>query len=312
MGGVVGGPPPAPSEMLSGPDLGGGYLHQLSIDRRDGTTTFTHHAQQGGQDAAGPPVGDLDVLGFVHPTSPCMFGGPGCWHRRYLLPLSEAPRVRFAYQRHRFVLDTMLRQAHGLAPIPFSDGLEELVRRVSAPLREEHVEWYLGGSAAVYLAGGDGAPRDLDLGTTRDGVERLGTLLAEYAIEPVAPTEWAAGRLVLGGRAFVGTPRAGVRVEWSVPLEPRPPLPLEEFVGTAGVTRTVEVPLGAETRVRISRPEYALVRAAERRRASGVLAARRACQHLGVDRELLDVLLARSSLDGPDRTALRAETLGPV
>lgn len=301
--------PPSPSELVSGPDLGGGYLHQLSIDRREGTTTFTHHAQEGGQDAGGPPLGDLDRLGFVRPPSPCMFGGPRCWHRRYLLPFSATPKVRFAYQRHRFVLETMLRQAYGRAPVPFDAALAELHAKVAAPLREAGIAWYVGGSGAVQLAGGGGSPLDIDLGTTRAGVDRLGELLAEYLIEPVAPTDRPDGTLVLGGRAFVGSPRQGARTEWAVPLEPREPLRWEEFVGTAEVTRTVELPFQGTT-IRVSRPEYALLRAASRGRAEAAEAALRAMRAVGPDAELLEVLLGRSPLAPAARDAWRARALG--
>jgi hypothetical protein len=302
--------PVSPSELVSGPDLGGGYLHQLSIDRLEEATTFTHHAQDGGQDAGGPPIGALDVLGFVHPRTPCMFGGPNCWHRRYLLPFAATPKVRFAYQRHRFVLETMLRQAHGLAPTAFDAAVRELVARVAGPLRKEGVEWYVAGSGAVRLAGGGGTPHDIDLGTTRAGVDRLGELLAEYLIEPVAPTDWRDERLVVGGRAFVGTPKAGARVEWAVPLEPREPRPWEELVGLAGVTRTIDVLLDGAVRVPVSRPEYALVRAAERGRTEGVDASLAAIRSVGVDPALLDVLLERSTIPPESRPALRARALG--
>ena len=301
---------PAPSEMISGPDLGGGYLHQLSIDRQDGTTTFTHHAQDGGQDAGGPPAGELDLLGFAHPPNACMFGGPRCWHRRYLLPFSAAPKVRFAYQRHRLVLEPMLRQALELDSVPFDAALGELVARVAGPLAAEGIPWYVAGSGAVRLLGVGGSPHDVDLGTSRAGVDRLGELLAEYLIEPVAPTDRAGGEVVLGGRAFVGTPRSGARVEWSVPLEPRAPLPSEEFSGTPGITRTLEVPFGAST-VRVSRPEYALARAASRARPGAVELALAAVRRVGVDAELLDLLLERSPLEPSARQQLRRRALAP-
>ncbi len=297
--------PPLPSEMISGPDLGGGFLHQLSIDRRGDTTTFTHHAQEGGLDAGGPPRGPLDVLGFVHPPSPCMFGGPHCWHRRYLLPFEATSRVRFAYQRHRFVLETMLAQALGEAPVAIDEALRELVRKVAKPLREEGIEWYIAGSTAVRLLGGFRAPKDLDLGITRAGVDRLGELLADYLVEPVAPTDWPDGRIVRAGRAFVGTPRAGARVEWSVPLDERGPARLEEFTGVAGIARTVRVPLEG-TSVLVSRPEYAVLRAAERGRSDALASALEVTRRAGADLELLDVLLARSSLAPEKRAALRA------
>ncbi len=299
---------PAPSEMLSGPDLGAGYLHQLSIDRLGEATSFTHHAQDGGEDAGGPPKGDVGLLGFVHPPSSCMFGGPRCWHRRFVLPFAAAPRVRAAYQRHRFVLETMLEQVHGRGAADWTGALRELVSRIAAPMRDAGLEWYVAGSAAVALAGGGGTPRDLDLGTTRAGVDRLGELLREYVIEPVAPTDWPPERLVLGGRAFVGSPKAGARVEWAVPLEPRPPHPFEEFATVAGVTRTVAVRFeGLE--LRASRPEYALVRAATRGTQDGVRRSLAAIRRLGADAELLDRLLARSRLSEEQRSALRAEAV---
>jgi len=304
--------PPIPSEMISGPDLGGGYLHQLSIDRDGATSTFTHHAQEGGQDAAGPPVGALDILGFVHPPTPCMFGGPRCWHRRYLLPFAATPRVRFAYQRHRLVLDTMLRQAHGLVPVAIDDALREVLRRVSDPLHAEGIEWYLGGSAAVALLGGGGLPRDLDLGTTRDGVDRLGELLAEYMVEPVAPTDWPPDRIVRAGRAFVGTPRAGARVEWAVPLDRTGPLHWAEFVSEPGVTRTVTVNGPEGQPVRVSRPEYGLVRAAVLGRSLAVEAALSAVRSAGVDAELLDVLLHRSGLPDSAQASVRRRAGRPA
>lgn len=302
--------PPAPREMISGPDLGGGYLHQLSIEQLEGTTTFTHHAQDGGQDAGGPPVGPLDVLGFVHPPSPCMFGGPRCWHRRYLLPFSEASRVRFAYQRHRLVLGTMLRQALGLAPVAFEPALKELVGKIAVPLREERIEWYVAGSGAVRLAGGGGAPHDLDIGTTRAGAARLGQLLAEYLVEPVGPTDRPGGALVFGGRAFVGTPREGARVEWTVPLDSREPSRWEELVGVPGVTRTIALPFEGGETVRVSRPEYALVRAVARGRRDVSEAALVALRQVGVDTALLDELLERSTIPASERASVRARALG--
>lgn len=299
---------PVPSELISGPDLGGGYLHQLSIDRGADATTFTFHAQDGGQDAGGPPRGPLDRLGFVHPPSPCMFGGPRCWHRRFLLPFEETPRVRFAYQRTRFVLETMIAQASGEAPVEATAALAEVIARIDTRLRQEGIEWYIGGSAAIWLMGEDLRPHDFDLGSTRAGVDRLGTLLSDYLIEPVAPTDWPPGRLVRGGRAFVGTARAGARVEWSVPLDPRDPVPFEEFSGVAGVARLTRVRF-QQSELLVTRPEYSLVRSAERGRGELERAALHALHRTGVDRELLDGLLGRSSLPADQRAALRHSAL---
>lgn len=294
------------SEMISGPDLGGGFLHQLSVDRVGEGTTFTHHAQDGGQDAGGPPRGPLTPLGFVHPAAPCMFGGPRCYHRRYLLPFEELPKVRFAYQRFRFVLATMVSQAYGDVPVPVDRALEELVGRLAPKLGSENVPWFVGGSVAGRLLGAPLVPHDIDLGTNRAGVDRIGELLAEYLIEPVAPTDWGA-RLVRAGRAFVGTPSDGARVEWSVPLERPAAAPAGEFDGEPAAVRTVELRVAGAT-VSVSRPEYGLVRAAERQRLEAITAWLTAVRTLGVDRPLLEGLLRRTELSEASRARLVAAT----
>jgi hypothetical protein len=290
-------------EMLSGPDLGGGFLHQLSLDREGELTTFTFHAQEGGSDAGGPAKGPLDVFGFVHPATSCMFGGPRCWHRRFLLPSTEAPRVRRAYNRGRFVLDAMVAQAYAGVPAAVRPGLSEVVRRIAPVLDGEDVEWYVGGSAAAWLQGAEVVPRDLDLGTTRMGVDRIGALLGEYLIEPVAPTDWPGLGIVQAARAFVGTFKDGLRVEWAVPIGRHEARPLEEWSGRPGVVRLETVTYEGRP-VRVSRAEYALVRAAEngdRDHVSKILAVVR---RRGPDEELLENLLARSTLSATDREAL--------
>jgi hypothetical protein len=289
--------------MLSGPDLGAGFLHQLSIDRDGETTTFTFHAQAGGADANGPPKGPLDVFGAVHPPHPCMFGGPRCWHRRFLLPLAEAPRVRAAYNRNRFVLETMVAQAMLARPVPVAAILPDVVARLTAALDPDGVEWYIGGSAGAQLLGAPIAPRDIDVGTTREGVDRVGGALREFLIEPVAPTDWPKSGVVRAGRAFVGTFQEGARVEWAVPIDGREPARFDEWSGRPGVARLETARCGPHT-VRVSRPEYDLVRAAESGRADRVAVLAPFVRDRGADQELLAVLLARSSLAAEARRAL--------
>ncbi len=297
------------SELLSGPDLGAGFLHQLSLERDGDRTSVSYHAQDGGADANGPPKGPLDVFGFVHPPSPCMFGGPRCWHRRFLLPFSEVPRARQAYNRNRFVLQTMVDQAYDHVPAGIETALEEVLRRLLGPLDQDHIDWYVGGSTAAWLLGAPLAPRDIDLGTTRAGVDRVARLLAEYLIEPIAPTDWPGVGIVRGARAFVGTFQSGARVEWAVPIEPRPPLPFDEWSGRPSEVRLVAASFHDRS-IRVTRPEYALVRAHEKHRTSEAEAIARVVQALGPDGELLDALLSRSSLSVGRRQELRRQIVG--
>jgi len=298
-----------PSEMLSGPDLGAGYLHQLSLDREGDRTIFSYHAQEGGADANGPPKGPLDVFGFVHPASPCMFGGPRCWHRRFLLPFAETSRVRHAYNRSRFVLETMLHQAYDGAVAAVPEALEEVVGRISTPLENDRVEWFVGGSTAAWLLGASVVPHDIDLGTTRAGVDRIAPLLAEYLIEPLAPTDWPRAGIVRGARAFVGTFVKGARVEWAVPIEPRGPVPFDEWGGEMSAVRLVDATYRGRP-LKVSRPEYALVRALEKNRAADAESIAESVRRLGPDGELLDALLGRSSLSPQNRRSIRQRVLG--
>ncbi len=290
-----------PSEMLSGPDLGAGYLHQLSIDRNDERTTFTYHAQEGGADAAGPPKGSLEPFGYVHPLEACQFGGPRCWHRRFLLPFAETAKVRMAYNRSRFVLQAMLNQEYDGSPAAIDSALTELVRRLDTPLAAEGIPWYVGGSTATWLLDRRRMPHDIDLGTTRSGVDRVGELLREYLIEPVAPTDWPGFGIVHGARAFVGTFQAGARVEWAVPLDRASPMRWAEWSGRPEEVRTFPAAFGGAL-LRATRPEYALVHAWERNQTEPASALLELVRRLGPDRELATALLERTSLPSEVRS----------
>jgi hypothetical protein len=298
-----------PSQMLSGPDLGAGFLHQLSIEGESDPRRFVYHAQDGGADAAGPPKGPLGPLGFVHPPSPCMFGGPRCWHRSFSLPHAEIPRVRAAYNRNRFVLQTMIDQVYAGTAVDVAGALRELLVRVSAPLATSGVPWYVGGSTGAWLQGARLAPNDIDLGTSRAGVDRIGELLGPYLIEPVSATDWPGPGRVHGARAFVGTFERGARVEWAVPERSGPAPPLEEFGPSPDSVRTVSVRFEA-WEVRVSRPEYALVRAVARGREPAAEALVDLVRARGPDLELLEILLGRSTVPEATRAKLLAKLRG--
>jgi hypothetical protein len=290
-----------PSEMLSGPDLGAGYLHQLTTDRDGDRTTFTFHAQDGGQDANGPPKGPLDVFGFVHPPSPCPFGGPRCWHRRFLLPFTETARVRPCYNRGRFVLQAMIDQVYDGAAVAIGPALDEVAGRFATAGISAH-EWRVGGSAGAWLLGAPVAPRDVDLAVRRAAVDRVGAALTEYLIEPTATTDWPGVGIVRGARAFVGTFVTGARVEWAVPLDPQ--APRSEWDLELSGTGRVPVERNGRT-FEVARPEAWLVRAAGRhRREVPEFAAW--LRGYGTDHALLETLIARERLDPTAADRLRS------
>jgi hypothetical protein len=294
-----------PTEMLSGPDLGAGFLHQLTTDRDGDRSTFTFHAQDGGQDANGPPKGPLDALGFVHPPSPCPFGGPRCWHRRFLLPFSETARVRPCYNRNRFVLQTMVDQVYDGAAVAVASSLDEVTGRLAAAGIGED-DWLVGGSAGAWLLGAPVTPRDIDLAVRRAVVDRVGVALTEYLIEPTATTDWPGVGIVRGARAFVGTFVAGARVEWAVPLEPEAP-PSEWNLDSTGAVR-VRVERGGRT-FDVARPEAALARAARKGRRD-VAEFAGWLRSYGPDRALLETSIVRERLPTAVADRLRA-AVGP-
>ena len=297
----------SPSEMLSGPDLGGGFLHQLTIDREPDGTWFTFHAQDGGMDAGGPAKGSPEPFGYATTAAACSFGGPRCWHRRFRLEESEGPRVRVAYNRMRFVLAPMLEQRYGGRAATVDTALEEIVGRLSDPARGRPVPWYVGGSMAAHLLGAAISPNDIDLGTTREGIDRIASTISEYLIEPVAPTDWPHAGAVYAARAFVGTVRDGARVEWAHRMHAASSR-FDEWSGELSRVRTEGVEFRGHT-LRATRLEYALVRAAENGKLERLDPLVTAIRAHGTDAELLEGLLGASALPPPACDALRARCI---
>ena len=292
------------AEMISGPDLGGGYLHQLTIERGDASARFTHHIQDGGMDAGGPAPGEPVPFGFVPSGGMCTFGGRHCWHRDFELAESGTGRVRAAYNRWRLVAAVLLEQQYRGGPTPIASALSELLDRIGPALKEAGIPWHVGGSAGLWLRGLAVAPMDLDLGTTLEGAGRMADLLEPFLIEPFARTRWAGGGARWAARAFLGTIREGMRVEWSVPATADPPRGSErEWAFGAGGRAADEVEWNGG-RVPVSPPEYALLRWAARGRWERVESVLSAAPSGVFSRLRLDRLLSDHTLDGRSEARL--------
>jgi hypothetical protein len=201
--------------MLSGPDMGAGFLYQLSVDEENpGIAAFRFHAQDGGADAAGPPVGPPDFLGYEHPETACMFGGPRCWERTFFVSPEALPKVRAAYQRTRFAMAAMLGHQYEALPVPWTEGLQEFLVRCDGPLRKARLPYRLMGRAAEWLAIGAPPPNALRVEVGEGGAGVVGDALEPFLIEPVANRGPEEG---LGGRAFLGTFKAGLRIDFGEP-----------------------------------------------------------------------------------------------
>lgn len=250
-------------DLLSGPDLGGGHLHQLTVElAADGLSRILFHAQAGGADASGPPVGDPRPLGYFPVDGYCPLGGAGCFHREFELGLGDAPRARQAYNRMRFVFGTMLAQAHGVSAAAPPVFIDQALTTVAQGMAARGLPWILGGGGALFVRGLDRPPGDLDLGTSRAGAEAIGQLLEPYLIEPLAWTRWADGRCY-GARAFVGTLTEGIRVEWAAHAE-RPASPAALEWGVEAPSRPLKEVTYAGVSVPVSAVEYAVARSFQR------------------------------------------------
>jgi hypothetical protein len=288
-----------PSELLSGPDLGGGFLFQLTRDRPPLVAGFTFHLQEAGSDAGEAPAGSPERLRYEHPSSPCMYGGSGCWHLRFELEPAAYGRVRVAYNRTRFVMGPMLAQASARTAAPIETGMRELLARIAAPLSRAEVPWQVGGSAGAWLRGVPLAPADIDLGLPEGEVRRLEELLEEFLVEPVHPVRRSSEGVRQFGAAFVGTLKAGIRVEWGgAPPDGGSRTEPNEWEGPGWVGRIERVRFeGLE--VPVAPIEFELARSLRQGRSERVeLITEHLARH-GGNRPLLSELLVGSGTPSP-------------
>jgi hypothetical protein len=295
-----------PAELLSGPDLGGGFLFQLTRDRAPLPAGFTFHLQEAGTDAGETVPGSPELLGFRRGEGSCMYGGPGCWHASFPRPESEAMAVRYAYNRLRFVIGPMLRQAVGLEKAPVAEGLRELLGRIGPPLSAAGIPWQIGGSTAAWLAGVPLDPADIDLGVPAGAVEPLTGWLQEYMVCPIHPVGRPGESARPAAAAFVGTLKAGIRVEWAGAVAEGPGSAPEEW-GPGWVERRRVVAWEGST-VPVAPLEFQLWRSAAKGRAERARAIARRLGEIGADRTLLEALLRRRP-DNPEFVRLAGALL---
>ncbi|MEV4516896.1 hypothetical protein AB0K00_49075 [Dactylosporangium sp. NPDC049525] len=114
----------------------------------------------------------------------------------------DTPHLDRAWTNFQRLITPLLRQAAGLDPVPWAEALHEVCRR----LTPAGVDWWLGGSAALAVRGIPVTPGDLDLIVSDADARRVGDLLLDGLVEPVAPADWFCS---WWGRAMLGA-----RVEW--------------------------------------------------------------------------------------------------
>lgn len=293
-------------DLVSGPDVGGGFLFQLTVEPDEPLSKFTVHAQEGGIDGGELPAGSPESIGFERVSRPCSIGGRHCWHREYELTPDRQLQARFAYNRLRFVVGPMIRQHRPETPVPFLEGLRETLKRVSGPLQERGTPWMVGGSAAPYLLGAEVAPRDLDLSTTREGVTVIAAALGDMLVDPEARLRWGTGPPRWGGRAFVGTFRDGLTVEWGEAATATASSGPGSFEWSSeGLARAIPARF-EDWEVPVAPPEISLVKAAVAKRADRVEAIAPLVRKRGPSWSLLNRLFDEWGASGELRASLTA------
>jgi hypothetical protein len=175
------------------------------------------------------------------------------WGRAHPL---DSPHLELAWRTFTCSIESMLRQAARLDPVPWRAALRELCQRTQG----HGVDWWLAGSAALAVRGVPLRPGDLDLVCSVADVRRLGELLADVLIEPVAPSvnEPAGWISDWWGRAF-----CHARIEWVAGVrahadDPEP----SDFGGVAAAL--LETVSWEQWRIRV--PPLSLQRAVSHRR----------------------------------------------
>jgi hypothetical protein len=192
-------------------------------------------------------VGVADEL--VPGVRKCAFAEhEGYWARDF--PAGSA-QVDQAWAGFEALIEPCLRQAAGLDPVPWEAALELVCRRLTGA----GVDWWLVGSGALAARGIAVEPGDLDLVVSGVQAHRVGELLVDGLIEPVAPVDWFCEWF---GRAMLGA-----RVEWVGGLGPASDEPEIGDFGLYAAAR-LEVVRWREWEIRV--PPVALQRATSVRR----------------------------------------------
>jgi hypothetical protein len=175
----------------------------------------------------------------------------GHWVRSFP---ADTPQLDRAWANFERLIEPWLRQAAGLDEVPWQEALAVVCQR----LNDAEVDWWLVGSAALAVRGVAVTPGDLDLVVSGADARRVGDLLLDGLVEPVAPADWFCdwwGRAVLGAR-----------VEWVGGLRPASDQPVVSDFGLVAAAH-LEVVRWRSWEIRV--PPLTLQRAASVRRGLG-------------------------------------------
>ncbi len=139
---------------------------------------------------------------------------------------TDSPHLDHIYHNFARCAEELILQLASVHPAPWEQALLALLEKI----KDQDIDWWLVGSAALAVRGIDVSPHDIDLSVDDAGANKLGEVLLDYLVQPVeAAQDWICNWF---GRAFLHT-----RIEWVGGVDERADTPETSDFGPIAVKR---------------------------------------------------------------------------
>jgi len=139
---------------------------------------------------------------------------------------TDSPHLDHIYHNFARCAEELILQLASVHPAPWEQALLALLEKI----KDQDIDWWLVGSAALAVRGIDVSPHDIDLSVDDAGANKLGEVLLDYLVQPVeAAQDWICNWF---GRAFLHT-----RIEWVGGVDGRADTPETSDFGPIAVKR---------------------------------------------------------------------------
>ena len=140
---------------------------------------------------------------------------------------TDSPHLDHIYHNFARCAEELILQLASVHPAPWEQALLALLEKI----KDQDIDWWLVGSAALAVRGIDVSPHDIDLSVDDAGANKLGEVLLDYLVQPVeAAQDWICNWF---GRAFLHA-----RIEWVGGVDERADTPdMSDFGPTAATRR---------------------------------------------------------------------------
>ena len=139
---------------------------------------------------------------------------------------AASPHLDRICQNFERCAEELILQKAGVRPVPWEQALLALLEKI----KDQDINWWLVGSAALAVRGIDVSPHDIDLSVDDAGANKLGEVLLDYLVQPVeAAQDWICNWF---GRAFLYA-----RIEWVGGVDERADTPEISDFGPMAASR---------------------------------------------------------------------------